>query len=624
MMCVIVAMAAAASHAGQGPDLSVTYTDGVTHIAPGATLTYTLTVTNNSATAATNASATATLPNVLSFTSASNGGTFANGVVTFSNLAVPANSALQLQFNAAVINPLAAGTALSYTSTATAIVDPVQGVDPVLGNNSTTDTNTLDAFADPVICTLTDGLGCAFANGLLTYTAEACNIGNIGITGVVVKNTIPVGTTFVSADNGGTFLNGVVTWPTYSIPGGVHTFRSVTVKVSSPLPVGVTQLVDSSVITDDGANGVDANPGNNFITDTDCILPSVALVITKTVDISNPNIGDAIVYSVVVKNNGPDNASNVTVTELIPSSLTLISATQTAGMYDSQAGLWTVGALVNGASATLTITATVNVNPPVQINNTACVSNAPEVNSNAALNCATVTIIPGCSTKPIILSGPTATPAQAILGEPQTFTVTATNSGNVPLTITWDFGDGIMGTGATVQHSYPIAGSYTVKVTVANACGGLGASAQLAIVVPPANGTFQCSLLKANFNLARVNSDSLSLLAQFSFQPGFNPAGQKVFVQIQNYLYSATLDSHGKFIGFNQNVSIKPFGNTYILALKVSRASLRTALLPGLGANVKSATISAMPFVINIGSQSYSKTFDTYYTAKNSAAKLTK
>ncbi len=624
-MCAMAAIFSGLVYAGQAPDLAVTITDGLTNVAPGATLVYSLTLTNNTAVDATNATATASVPDALSFTSSPNGGVFANKTVTFSNLSVPANTSILVQYNAAVINPLPAGTPKTFTTTATVSVDPAQGVDPNLADNSANDTDTLILSPDPVICTLTDGLACTFANGLQTYTAEACNIGNIGVTGVVVTNTIPVGTTFVSADNGGTFANGVVTWPPYSIAGGVHTFRSVTVKVNSPLPAGVTQLIDTATITDDGLNGTDANPGNNTITDTDCILPSSFLVIIKVVDLTNPNIGDTINYTITVTNNGPDTASNVTVTDSLPAGLTLITATQTAGNYDTTNGLWTVGSLINGTVATLKLSATVNANPPGTITNTACVSNQPEINSNSAANCATVIVTPGCGRRPGITSGPTAMPSVAVAGTPITYSVvTNSNGSTIPVVVTWDFGDGTTGTGSTVQHTFTSGGSFTIKATVANACGGAGTTALLTTIVMGTPSPLQCSLLHATFNLANANSDSLSLVAQFNVPVGFNPAGKKILVQINNFDFSATLDASGRYKDASHSATVKALGTSEILALKISHSSLRTLMLPNLAAGSKTTKVKDVPFLITIGNQSFGNAIDTIYTSKSTTATLTK
>jgi len=46
-----------------------------------------------------------------------------------------------------------------------------------------------------------------------------------------------------------------------------------------------------------------------------------------------------------------------------------------------------------------------------------------------------------------------------------------------PLTYTWDFGDGGVGTGATTSHTYMVSGTLTVRVTAYNPCTPAGVSA---------------------------------------------------------------------------------------------------------------------------------------------------
>src|SRR5256885_7141116 len=50
------------------------------------------------------------------------------------------------------------------------------------------------------------------AGGTITYTLAYANTGNSGATAVVLSDTVPVNTTFVSATGGGTLSAGVVTW----------------------------------------------------------------------------------------------------------------------------------------------------------------------------------------------------------------------------------------------------------------------------------------------------------------------------------------------------------------------------------------------------------------------------
>ena len=50
------------------------------------------------------------------------------------------------------------------------------------------------------------------------YTLTLKNIGNADATGVTVSDPLPANTSFVSADNGGTFAGGKVTWSGLTVP----------------------------------------------------------------------------------------------------------------------------------------------------------------------------------------------------------------------------------------------------------------------------------------------------------------------------------------------------------------------------------------------------------------------
>ena len=69
--------------------------------------------------------------------------------------------------------------------------------------------------------------------------------------------------------------------------------------------------------------------------------------------------GDDVTITVRAGNAGPDEATNTKVDVALPAGLTFSSAQTATGSYDSTTGVWAVGDFANGASATLTITATV-------------------------------------------------------------------------------------------------------------------------------------------------------------------------------------------------------------------------------------------------------------------------
>ncbi len=53
----------------------------------------------------------------------------------------------------------------------------------------------------------------------------------------------------------------------------------------------------------------------------------------------------------------------------------------------------------------------------------------------------------------------------------QVVTLAGSASGTLPISFTWDLGDGTVAAGATVTHSYSLPGSYPIRVTAVNSCG---------------------------------------------------------------------------------------------------------------------------------------------------------
>ena len=63
-------------------------------------------------------------------------------------------------------------------------------------------------------------------------------------------------------------------------------------------------------------------------------------------------------YTITVTNGGPDRNTDVRVTETLPAGLAFTSSTPSQGTYTPGTGIWRVGALNSGASATLTLAPT--------------------------------------------------------------------------------------------------------------------------------------------------------------------------------------------------------------------------------------------------------------------------
>jgi uncharacterized repeat protein (TIGR01451 family) len=82
-------------------------------------------------------------------------------------------------------------------------------------------------------------------------------------------------------------------------------------------------------------------------------IPVFDLTTIKSVSNSTPIIGETFIYTITIQNKGNINATGVLLTDLIPSGLTFVSANTAA--YNPTNGLWTLGNIDAGSTATLNI-----------------------------------------------------------------------------------------------------------------------------------------------------------------------------------------------------------------------------------------------------------------------------
>ncbi len=92
-------------------------------------------------------------------------------------------------------------------------------------------------------------------------------------------------------------------------------------------------------------------------------FPAMANLITTVQQSSGsprPRVGSAVDFDIVVFNEGSSIADVVTLLAALPAGLELVTHTVTSGSYDPGTGTWDIGSMGVGATATLTISATVD------------------------------------------------------------------------------------------------------------------------------------------------------------------------------------------------------------------------------------------------------------------------
>ena len=99
--------------------------------------------------------------------------------------------------------------------------------------------------------------------------------------------------------------------------------------------------------------------------------PDIAL--QMVVDVAVPTVGQPVQFTVTASNIGADAATGVQVTDQLPAELAIPAGTAafpSTGTFDAATGVWAIGSMAAGASATLVIPAVVAVanQPPCSVN----------------------------------------------------------------------------------------------------------------------------------------------------------------------------------------------------------------------------------------------------------------
>jgi uncharacterized repeat protein (TIGR01451 family) len=166
-----------------------------------------------------------------------------------------------------------------------------------------------------------------------------------------------------------------------TIGGDGSTSRSVTVNaIHIFIDVNVLGLgvLEGDIVVSHADALLQCGSGNADLNLTGGVAPGLAVP------------GETLTYTFTVTNTGPDVATNVALTDVLPAGLGLVSMNPTQGSCNGVTGLCSIGTLAPGQSATVTIVATVQPGVAVSISDTASVTSAvpdPDPSDN------TVTIV---------------------------------------------------------------------------------------------------------------------------------------------------------------------------------------------------------------------------------------
>jgi uncharacterized repeat protein (TIGR01451 family) len=136
-------------------------------------------------------------------------------------------------------------------------------------------------------------------------------------------------------------------------------------------------LVNTATVTSITADQVP----DNTSTETTLVNGVADLSVSKTANITTPVVGQPITFTVAISNTGPGQATNVQLSDPLPTELGFVSASPDQSDYDSSTGLWTVGTITNGTTITLTLVVTPNT--AGAITNTAQITTSDQIDRDS-------------------------------------------------------------------------------------------------------------------------------------------------------------------------------------------------------------------------------------------------
>ncbi|MGH9866670.1 MAG: FG-GAP-like repeat-containing protein [Candidatus Polarisedimenticolia bacterium] len=310
------------------PDLSVVLDDGRGAALPGSVLEYGLVVRNLGKQEATGAILRATIPPLASFVSASEGGSFSNGEVSWPHFALPAGDTAARTFTVRLADLWPPGLE-SISATSTIGDDGLNGPEPRIDDNLAIDT---DSVALPELgVSLDDGVEVLVVGQTTTYRIGVANSGTSSATGVVVTDDLPPHTAFLAASHGGTPAGSQVVWPAFDLPAGSSVERTLTLRVEDTVDGSVETLANRASVRDDGAHGPDPILDNNQHLDVDRVSLTTDLSVALAASPATVRVNEVLTYRIEVGNGGEHRARAVRLDLTLPPRVTLNSVDSTLG-----------------------------------------------------------------------------------------------------------------------------------------------------------------------------------------------------------------------------------------------------------------------------------------------------
>jgi uncharacterized repeat protein (TIGR01451 family) len=195
----------------------------------------------------------------------------------------------------------------------------------------------------------------------IEYTITYKNLGSGIATNVVVKDTIPTDTDFVSSTPTYDSVSGnTYAWNIGDVAGGASGTITIVVKVKAGTP-DETVLRNTVTLNYDDANG---NPQPEETDRVDVIVTAPIMTISKCANTSTADPSDQITYTIYYENKGTGEATNIFINDTLDADTTLVSTNPAFNSSSGDTYTWYFASVAGGASGTITIVVEVDVGVP--------------------------------------------------------------------------------------------------------------------------------------------------------------------------------------------------------------------------------------------------------------------
>ena len=253
----------------------------------------------------------------------------------------------------------------------------------------------------------------------VTFTITVTNNGPCNATGVKIKDLLPTGLNFISANTHGigTYNPTTGIWDIGNLNNGTTIILTLIANVTS------TGTIKNSVSKNSATPSSDWNRDNNQQTIILTVPSASDIGVNQIINNTTPNYLDTVTITVYATNYGTDYAKNVQITDLLTPGLEYISHTTKHGTYDN--GIWDIKNLQYGEEAVLTIIA--RVIQACVVTNTVTRTGGSQYDYNPTNDVKSVDL--NIEEAAYVEVTKTASPSDPNYKDTVTYTITATNKG---------------------------------------------------------------------------------------------------------------------------------------------------------------------------------------------------